>query len=297
MPFGYPSGSELKRKIVGLQDNESELMRWLLASGFSRDTIVGFAKALSESPFSSVDRFLEFTLGKYREIGCAAIATEILLRSQDLVNQREYFWMEIIFGVLAPQFEEELRDKKLVVITYNYDCSFEFLLWRGLQSSIDLQRAKATFDSIDVIHLHGQIAPSNDPQQLPSVCTDVIQDSFKNLETGIRSFHEQNPEMDQFIRARKAIQAAKRVCFLGFGYDGVNLEHLLRGSEKPDFTAKFVCGSAFQRTEIENRNVNEEFFGGRLLFGKSDWDASRFLRESGVLEKNCHLPPQEAQNT
>ena len=95
--------------------------------------------------------------------------------------------------------------------------------------------------------------------------------------------------MTQFEEARRAICAAKRICFLGFGYDRVNIEHLLRGSPQPDFSDKCLCGSALDRTEVENRNVNQEFFVSEFSFGKSDWDASRFLRESGVLEKICHL--------
>ena len=288
MPFGFPSGGELKREIVSLQDGDSELMRWLLVSGFDHKEVVNFARALGESPFSSVDRFLEFTHGKYRRIGCAVIATEILLKSQKLASLRDYNWMEIFFGALAPQFEEGLTDSKLMVVTYNYDCSFEFLLWRGLQSSIEPKRAEVTFNKIKVIHLHGRIAPASDSRQLPSVCCETIQDSL-DVQNGIRSFHEQNADMTQFEEARRAICAAKRICFLGFGYDRVNIEHLLRGSPQPDFSDKCLCGSALDRTEVENRNVNQEFFVSEFSFGKSDWDASRFLRESGVLEKICHL--------
>jgi hypothetical protein len=289
MPFGFPSGAGLKSKIVSLQDGDSELMRWLLASGFSRREIVGFAETLGMSLFTSVDRFLEFTHGEFRKIGCAAIATDILLTSQQLATRRDHDWMRIAFDKLAPEMEEQLYGDRLVVVTYNYDCSFEFLLWRGLKSAIrPLKRAHDTFGKIRVIHLHGRIAPTKDPWEDFPVEPKVIQDSFNHLDKGVVPSHERNPSTKEFEDARKTILKAKRVCFLGFGYDSTNLERLRGDPKNPSWqNVEFICGSAHGRTENENQNVNQEFFGGKLAFGGSDWDASRVLREFGVLEKIC----------
>jgi hypothetical protein len=294
MPFGFPSSSDLKTEIVSLQEKESELMRLLLASDFKHDEIVDFAKTLGASLFLSVDRFLEFTLGSYRRIGCAAIAAEILLKSRDLAMRRDFDWMGILFSALAPQFEEELYDDRLTVVTYNYDCSFEHLLWKGLQSSIQIKRAQETFDKIKVIHLHGKLAPSTEPRQLLLVCPQVVKDSFEDLENGIVASHERNPDTAQFRQAREILHKANRVCFLGFGYDCTNLERLLGGPNTRQLADKFVCGSAYNRTSMENWNVNKEYFDGTFRFGKSDWETPEFLRESSVLERICNLPRQES---
>ena len=297
MPFGFPSGSDLKKEIVSLQDSDSELRRCLIAANSPQDDIVEFAKALGSSPFSSVDRCLEYGSifrPKDREIGCAAIAAALLIKSGNLPARRDFDWIEILFNALAPRFEETGKGA-LTVVTYNYDCSFEYLFYRGLQTSIERKRADAMFANVTVIHLHGRLAPSKERWQPLSVSPELVRESIDPTK-GIRIIHEQNPDMEQFDEARAALQAAKRVCFLGFGYDGINLERLLGKLGTSWLADRFVCGSAYDRTAVENWNVNMRYFGGRFRFGESDWKIARFLRESGALEEICHLRPQESPN-
>lgn len=301
-PFGFPLGNELKKRIVDLQDVSEKnfnnsLMNNLAMAGFNYADIVEFARHLGASPFSSVDRFLEYSTvfrGKVREIGCAAIATELLIRSQNLNDCREFNWIGILFNALAPDFDK-MRKGCLTVITYNYDCSFEYLLYKGLISTIEPARAKQAFEKIDIIHLHGRLVPSAHPWELQYVSADTIRNSIEP-EKGIKIIHEQDHKAGLFVNARLAIKSAERIFFLGFGYDEVNLERLF-GSEypvKPE--GKFIAGTAFERTNVENWNVNKKFFSRSFRFGRDDWEIPIFLRKSGAFQEVCSLLHQTDPN-
>ena len=286
MDFGFPSGGDLKDEIVKFNGYDQPYLPTLISAGFNPEAINKFSRALAYSLAPSVDRHLEFSVNQNphdREIGCAIIAASLLWREEKPNNVKDHKWLETLFHALYPGFEEGLENDKLTIITYNYDCSIEYFLYNGLNSTLGQPRADETMRKIKIIHLHGRLAPSQKATEAHTLSVQSIKDSIVP-EKGIRIIHEQQPEMNQFVKARLALRDAKRICFLGFGYDEVNLERLfLPKGNIGALASKEIFGSAFKRTHAENKNINNRFFDGRCHFGRTDWTIERFLRESGIL--------------
>ena len=292
IPFGFPTGRELKEEIVRLKNDYQPFIQHLISAGFNREDIYSFSDTLKSSLAPSVDRFLEFSVNfqpEYRRLGCAAIAANLLIRSQSLGRNGDHDWLELLFSALHPQFDEGLDEDKLTVVTFNYDCSFEYYLYNGLLNTIGPKRTENTLAKIKIIYLHGRLNPSVEAWRAVPISKEAIEDSI-NPEKGIKIIHEQNPHMPAFSDARVAIQNAQRICFLGFGYDETNLSRLLQGQNSDVMRRKTIFGSAFGRTNMENVNVNSTIFMDMCRFGQNHWKISEFLRESGIFSQMCHLP-------
>ena len=193
---------------------------------------VDFAHALTHSGQHSVDQFLEHRAKEFMEIGKLSIAY-CLIRYED---ERKLFrpkldcgggdWYEYLFGKLNAPFPE-FAQNQLSVVTFNYDRSLEHYLLTANRNSYkkSLEECAPMFQKIRFIHVYGQLGeypypdtrchkyrPENDE------FTDVVRAS-----RGIKLLFETSGPLAE---ARSLLTAAKKVCFLGFGYDPLNLERL-----------------------------------------------------------------------
>jgi hypothetical protein len=76
------------------------------------------------------------------------------------------------------------------------------------------------------------------------------------------------------------LSEAKRVCFLGFGYDLTNLRRLLQPSDV--LLGKLVVGSAFGLTSTEKEFIRKHVEGDLQLRAAHE-DCLATLRETGIL--------------
>ena len=94
---------------------------------------------------------------------------------------------------------------------------------------------------------------------------------------GIRIVHEVEPSGEQFRTARHLLARAERICFLGFGYDPVNVGRFKLPSEYPVTYWGSVFGMG--RAEIESARGLLPVSGNRIQLGSPDQDCFDFLRE------------------
>jgi hypothetical protein len=120
MPFGFPSGYDLKVQITEQlnPENASEMRSQILAAPLDTNIVDKFWTALDKSGRRSVDAFLEHRV-EFLEVGKMSIACALLPREQEhrLFETREGNWYEYLFNKLNARFEN-LSQNALAVITF-----------------------------------------------------------------------------------------------------------------------------------------------------------------------------------
>lgn len=246
MPYKFPSGRGLLDLICKhLEGNRN--------SGFWRDlrecriddaTIERFRDDLYLSQKQSVDAFLEHR-PELMKVGKLAIARALIPfeQSHSLMaisrhppkNAQTSPWYHYLFSHLACK-PEDFRGNKLIILTYNYDRSIEEFLFRATKHSYDLADAeiKALLAPIRVIHLHGQLGVhpcyADDAGSARSYDVSLRPETLKKCATQIQILHEEITGSTAYPQALGALRQAKRVCFLGFGFDPVNVQRLCLAS-------------------------------------------------------------------
>ena len=293
MPFGFPSGSDLKDRIV---KNLTTIPDVLLDAECNENVIRDFREALRTSGKKSVDSFLEHRK-EFGEIGKRAIAHELL--KNEAAAESGLFddsnWYGYLFDKLNTRFEE-FSQNKVSILTFNYDRSLEYYLLTALQSSYGktLLQCAEGLRSIPIIHLYGQLGELwEEAQSENSVPFGGVQDAdeykqqlaLKKAASGIRIIHD-NFLGEQFDLPRKLLEEAEIVCFLGFGYDTTNLERIAKYTPP---NGQQIIGSAMGLTESERNIVYQKFKGvglpytpinhnNRSLDNTDGRDALQFLR-------------------
>jgi len=259
MPFGFPSGPQLKAEIVRRLESPGDTMRAIATQlRFSEDHISQFRDALKHSGKRSVDAFLEHRK-EFLEIGKVATACELLSHEfqSALFGPGENNWYEYFFNKLNTRFEE-FDNNHVSVITFNYDRTLEYYLVTALENSYGKSRG-ACFEmltAIPIVHLYGQLGPL--PQEVGSGVAFGMGLNPKTVRAaadGIQIIHE-TITAERFERAHQFLGKAERICFVGFGYDETNLDRLLQPEQN---VLVKVVGSALGLTPGETQFVRNVF--------------------------------------
>lgn len=215
---------------------------------------------------TSIDRFLEIHLSahpEWDEIGRRIIANVLLkyelddfsryskyypdnprrkvgiqgLGGEERDDWYSYFWSQINEGARTL---DELSTNPITIITFNYDRSFEFRIAQMIAGAfdLDLKEAWGHFSKIfTVCHIHGQLGPLCLNPDIPDLVFGIPYGGVLKGEREIRpttikhaaksiSIYSQAEESPQVEQAKKLIQSAEVVLFLGFGFHRVNIERL-----------------------------------------------------------------------
>jgi hypothetical protein len=279
-PFGFPTGNELKEKVLSLASDDP------LFGPHLQIFVENFKAALLKSGKTSVDAFLEHR-PEFIHIGKTAIAI-ILIGCEDeasLYVQTKNSWYEYLFNQLATTFDD-FDKNKLSILTFNYDRSLEYYLYTCLQNAYgkSVDECAKKLKSIPIIHLHGDLG------ELPYLFgTNSMRPYSTKLSDGtvgiasnrIKIIHEGVANETQFAQAHKILSESQYICFLGFGYHQLNVKRL--GFDDAHSYAKAgFWGSTFGFTAAE-RNYLIQNFWSRLSV--MECDVLKFLRETNILKK------------
>lgn len=231
--YGYPTGIGLAQTILAALANEnSEFYVALTKMGFPRNHINDFRLAFSQSPKNSIDAFLE-NRKPFRDIGKAAIARVLIpLEKVDKLSTNRKGWYNYLFNVLASgTAAKDLWRHKITFVTFNYDRSFEQYLFNGIKHTFG-ENDESVFEimkKFHIIHVHGILGhmPWHGSADTGRSYGHGIDNDQVILQAsrGIRIVHDDH-DNDAFHDARNWLSAAKRIIFLGFGYDHKNIERL-----------------------------------------------------------------------
>jgi len=267
MPFGFPSGRKLVALINDMLNGDSPTVNLLEKHGYEKEQIWRFRKNLVLSGRSSVDEFLEYRTD-FLDVGKEAIAAALLSFEQtaNLFNvNKGSNWYQYLFGLLNTSFDE-FDKNKLSIVTFNYDRSIEHYLFTALQYAYNKndEECAEKLNKIPIVHVHGKLGRLPwEETHYSLVPYDVVAKHSDNLGLyigrggkNIKIIHEDIEKDPEFKEAFELFIAAKRIYFLGFGFNETNLKRLrIESLCHPDVSNKVVCGTSLGLSYRQNQLV------------------------------------------
>jgi hypothetical protein len=207
-----------------------------------------FGDALLRSRRSSIDTFLEWNL-QFAEIGKLAIAHQLIKceKAEHIFQPPKNpigrpiggdDWYKYFFNsMLLSGSPEEFARKRLLVLTFNYDRSFEFALFNAIKYSYtlsDQDAQKLMTTGLRTLHLHGDLgalfesdATLDQQRDFTPVLTP---ESVRIAQRRLRVVHDDSHDaLAVYDGANEALKAYEIVCFLGFSYNEMSLQRLRPG--------------------------------------------------------------------
>ena len=280
-PYGFPTGRGLIRKIC--QEFVGKACR-LARSGAPPELAEAearrFVQTLQTAQVNSIDEFLEGHEG-FRDIGRLAIAATLLPCEDDDhlfgwgERPQKDHWYQHLWDWLAADGYEGLASRPVSIVTFNYDRSLERYLFVAIQKRFGRgeEEAANVVNRLPIVHVHGRLGrlPWQDgatEAEAPEPAVDfggappdshAFRPTVVNASKAIKIIYENVDQSPALEQARRFLQDAQAVLFLGFGFHRVNLTRLLRGlALQPQVTAAGTCYD-LREGEID-RNIR-----GRLL--------------------------------
>jgi len=196
----------------------------------------------------TIDAFLE-KRPDLAHTGKAAIAACLLLQQDrqklfsGAVGDYQPNWYEYLFYRLSEYAisEDDFRQNRVKVVTFNYDNSLEYFLQVALENTYDLSSRNAVKlreSAIPICHVYGMLTPKAhfeaplNAESVPSAVENIV--VINNGE-----FSERDGSSEEFTRAREWLNNCERIVFVGFGFDPTNLKRL--GLEKIPTHRKIYC--------------------------------------------------------
>jgi NAD-dependent SIR2 family protein deacetylase len=237
-PYGFPTAKGLKELICeefsSTGTRASQFLSCLNPEGskYAPEEFSKFRDAFLKSGQPSVDAFLQ-RRPEFLGVGKLAIAFCLMPfeKEETLYHPDSNDWYEYLSVKLNSSFEE-FGKNKLSIITFNYDRSLEHYLLNSLMNLHGKPRDECVkaLAQIPIVHVYGQIGERPYPQQGSQMYRPDQIEHPRYVETaaaGIRLYHEEAEAAS--TSARELLSRAKRICFLGFSYNPLNVARLSIG--------------------------------------------------------------------
>ncbi len=239
-PYGYPKSSgELKDDIcLNFKTDISNLFEASKGDYLELDDLMegadDFVERFQNSRIRSIDKWLSFN-DSYRDIGKLAIVNAIVKReSKSSVmfegKDKSLDWFSVLFNemMIDVAIPDHFYYRGVYFITFNYDRVFEHLLYESFRytfSEVRLEEINRILSNITIIHVYGCI---DDPPWRKgeykyggSYRLKYLDDARKRIKTvgqSVATFSQRHRDI--------LFRSARKIFFLGFGYDPQNLEIL-----------------------------------------------------------------------
>jgi hypothetical protein len=230
-PYGFPTAEGLLDVVYATTSADSILRTVLMECDFSEHEILTFCRRVKASGQDSIDAFLERE-PSFLRVGKASIAVQLLPQE---FNQfawdpmEDGDWYRYLFARMVPRDRAAFANNRLQIITFNFDRSFEWRLARVLRATygVNLDEAVTLGASIEVIHVHGQLAgdmPSIERDNIARTDPPTAQEVLACIDQmRLSSEPSAGPDVE---KASQWLQQAEVICFLGFGFNTDNLNKL-----------------------------------------------------------------------
>jgi hypothetical protein len=298
--YGFPVGSGLRQGLLRLGQDPDRTAEIL---GVGKQTLRHFVKSFLVSQAYSIDAFLGRRWQEFETVGKAAIAHALLgaERGCDLFNENhaDHWYQYLANELVADSTWETFDPSWLSIVTFNYDRSLEVFLCRALQEVFGKSEAEvvARLRQIPIVHVYGSLgSPWPGDEGFLPLSTNDIEAAVAPAAARIRVIPEGRNEAPTILQARQLLREARSICFLGFGFDQVNVARLgapdvfCEGPEAPSEAprAKTVAATARGLTRAEVHRAARQIFGpavytDSLLAHFRDMNCISLLRETLIL--------------
>jgi hypothetical protein len=236
MPFGLPSGKELRDLICeGTSPNSSISMILNQTMGFGLAEVEEFANTFWKSQLASIDAFLSIH-ERFNEIGKCGISALLCERENpySVMNDNNDHWYHMLWNVLCEDAKSvgDLKQNKINFISFNYDRSLEYFLFESCKHTFGITDAVAldTVNHFNILHVYGKLGefcypgfPSNSARPYS---LEIEPNLVKIGASGIKVIHELRDDGQAFEIGRNWFNTARKIGFLGFGFDKMNVRRL-----------------------------------------------------------------------
>jgi len=148
-------------------------------------------------------------------------------------------WLRYLYGRMNCSFNE-FGENLVSFITFNYDRTIEHFLHTALCNTYKKhpELCAEQMSRIPIVHLHGRLGrlPWQGGSARPYEAAELNPNDLFIALNGIKIIHE-DPTGDRdkdFQEAKRLLDEAERIYFLGFGFDATNVKRLgldkLRGN-------------------------------------------------------------------
>jgi hypothetical protein len=278
-PYGFSTSGELRALLLGDSDS-NEILRQLdfedpnntvktldslfrgEVPGMNVQTILTrFRTIFKQSDRVSIDTFiasLPDSIGNKDIAYIAKRAVAAVILACENNSRRLLFgdWYQWLLEFLLQKKADGLKSELLTVITFNYDRSLEFYLWRCFMRSFDLSpsNAQKMVERIRFLHVYGAPGPAKFDVNDGVPYGEILQPGQAANHIALAG-----PRVDPgtLTSVREAIRDAQRVIFLGFGFWRENFEllHFADDDRNPvQWGSKKIFASRFgldRSTQIE----------------------------------------------
>jgi hypothetical protein len=338
MPYGFPSGMELRHTLISLDKSHMDNMRQTLSKalnsaphplqmpssdvlrkmssdlvkldeihsmirnsdyfklqGATEDQTWGeisaFSNAFKYSGLRSIDSFLSYR-SEYEKIGKIAIAAAILhYENKCLLEEWDWYgelWSRLAKYITSNEGSWTVDGPPLKIITFNYDRSLEFFLWKALQSTygLDDDLSFQLMSQFGILHFYGSLGPLHGENSIP-FGDFSIGNSHENLMV-IPYERESLVEADESVDQTQAKSLIKSrdysLVYMGFGFDARNCELLGLSSETNGLG---IHGTTIGLTAYERKGIAKKYFGisgGSAAedFSKEEYDCMELIRNKPI---------------
>lgn len=200
----------------------------------------------------NIDTFLRDN-PQLREIGKILIASVLLGCEKDSIEvphndhkekakgdkdsgERDNWYRFLVHALAGAGSKKELLEiaahSKLIIITFNYDVSLEYHLYRALSTieAIGEKKAKQFMKKLKIIHVYGELRKINWNADEPlkgygaSNTVQLAMHCAKGIETIDRDKQQKLAAKKDIAIAKSAVANASRLVILGYGFDDANNE-------------------------------------------------------------------------
>lgn len=294
IPYGLPSGVQLRNIIceaaAGISSNLSNSLS--NHTGILRTDIHKFALEFQRSSQISIDSFLARRT-EFAEIGKYCIAVELCQRENpDVLRQipNDDDWYSLLWEALTRDAStvRDVRSNRVQFVTFNYDRSLEHFLFESTKYTYGVsdEDALTTVKSLGILHVYGvlgEFSPQLGENSRP-YDTDLNGRKIQIAASGIRIIPEAREDDGVFHMARDMIARCKTLCFLGFGFDPLNLSRLDVHTALSYLNHRpQVVSSVFGKTDAEKNAYWLKVCGREQAWLAFNDTNSMTLRKSGIL--------------
>lgn len=298
IPYGFPSGAALRDELCRPTTQRGHAA-WVSilqeACEIPERDSLHFSKKFLASSVESIDAFLSRRMDAFGEIGKLAIAailcakeTPELWRMTDTSDDwYTALWNALISGVHRI---EDIGINQVRFITFNYDRSLEYFLHRSCKETFGCNDARAedALKNLSIIHVYGalgELGTMLGPNVRP-YDNEVRAREINIAANGIKIIPEARDDAFEFEVTRKHFSWASQICFLGFGFDPLNVSRLNLSSVLNERRVRNenprIVASVYQKTDAERKAITSILCPGTLIEAYNE-KSLMTLRESGIL--------------
>ena len=241
--YFFPTGAKLRDEITELlkfsnsDPNLPQQIKVLRKIGFTPDQIIDFREQLEDGGFDTIDEFLEKRKSQaIHSLGKTAIAMALIRHENpNLLSKNkssDTCFYRFLFKKMVENTEKgTFAENPVSFVTFNYDRSFEFYLWRALNKyyeGIHPEEVNNIMKKIRIIHVHGKLGdlPWENLNSRP-YSTEIDEGSLVPASSGIVNFNDVGGSNERYKIARYKISVSSKVYFIGFGFHNLNISRLI----------------------------------------------------------------------